>query len=145
MIFEIPEFAPIAIDICNDCQVRAWCLKQVEPAKNFYDGVVGGHEWRDGHVQYRHTDPVSDPIVQLYLGTRRSRTTLPVNSPRVRDFMVGKIPCSKLTMAERMEVVRRMALQGTPQELAVKATRLPEIQVAGIYKTTTIKRTEGYK
>lgn len=140
LIFDIPEFAPTAIDACNDCKVRAWCLKQVDPAKNYYDGVAGGHQWLDGRILHRWSDPDKDQIVQLYLGSKRRKANMPVNSPRVRDFMVGKIGWHKLSIAERQEAVRRMAAQGTPQELAAKYTNLDPIQVAGIYKTT-IKRT----
>jgi len=143
-IFDFPEFAPMAIDICVGCKVRDWCLRQVDPAKNFYDGVAGGHAWHDGRVQRRWSDPDTDPIAQAYLGTRpKRRGPIPINSPKVRDFMVGKIAWNRLTIAERQEAVHRMAKQGVPQELAVNATKLPAIQVAGIYKNTTIKRTEG--
>jgi hypothetical protein len=50
-IFEWPVFNTEALQVCDTCTVRAWCLEQVKPAQSYFDGVAGGHTWRDGELK----------------------------------------------------------------------------------------------
>ena len=61
-----------ALSICALCPVRLWCLKLVEPASSHYDGIAGGHVWREGKLQDGHTDK-EEPILQIYMRNRRPR------------------------------------------------------------------------
>lgn len=80
--FDNPALFYTALKVCRGCPVRMWCLQRVDPAKSHYDGVAGGHAWKDGHVVSRwDTDP-DDPVVELYLEsrkrTRRDTEQLPI-------------------------------------------------------------------
>lgn len=45
----------MALAICQDCPVKDWCLDWVDPARSYYDGVVGGVAWADGRPMPRYS------------------------------------------------------------------------------------------
>lgn len=143
-MFDEQIFYDYVLTICDECPVRLWCLQWVDPAKNFYDGVVGGHAWADGKPlpQYRSG---RDPILQTYLGQRRLLHKITtIDQVAIEAFLVGKLAWNRLTKAERIEAVRIMHRQQTPVELAADLTHLPLDQVQSIYNqqnTTIVKGT----
>lgn len=38
--------------LCRECPFVARCLDRVKPAESWYDGVCGGHVWRNGKVVF---------------------------------------------------------------------------------------------
>lgn len=135
-LFDWAEFAPTAIDICGACKVQAWCLRQVDPARSYFDGVAGGHQWREGQVLDRWTNPAKDLTLQIYLRPKKPRRTERVNEQRVSDFMVGLIPWNRITIEERHEAARRLAKQQTPPELIAEITKLIPEMVEWIITTS---------
>ena len=65
----------MALALCQECPVRDWCLRVVDPARNFYDGVAGGAVWREGTPRDQLTDPRRNIAVVKYL-TRLNRLHL---------------------------------------------------------------------
>ena len=65
-IFDWPAFNTEALQICDTCTVRAWCLDQVRPAQSFYDGVAGGHTWSNGALVCKSCIK-TDPILIRYI------------------------------------------------------------------------------
>lgn len=124
----------MALGTCQTCTVQAWCLQTVDPARNYYDGVVGGHVWRDGRPVDKFTD-TSEPILALYMNTRLppSQRGRPMDEKKIRDCMVGKLAWTRLTIHERVEVAIRCYEQNVPQDLAVKITRLADTFVRDVY------------
>lgn len=55
-----------ALRICDTCPVRSWCLATVDPARSYYDGVAGGHTWREGMLKCSSCVK-TDPILINYL------------------------------------------------------------------------------
>ena len=41
------EALPV-LKICATCEYQVECLKRVNPAENYYDGIAGGYVWRNG-------------------------------------------------------------------------------------------------
>lgn len=37
-----------ALFVCSRCWVKRECMTWMQPARRFYDGVVGGRLWREG-------------------------------------------------------------------------------------------------
>lgn len=147
-LFDWPEFAYAAIEICNECPVQAWCLREVDPARSYFDGVAGGHQWRDGQVLNRYSDPRNDTILQIYLSQAIYRKMRPTNMDLVRDFVVGKAHRKQLTLLEAIEAARLLHRQHVPADQIQKLTRLSMNQIADIQRTTKqapLKRTENDK
>lgn len=75
LLFEFDLFYDQAMQICETCPVRAWCLRQVDPARHtYYEGVAGGYPWQNGYPNLRYTQGKSetlDPILSSYLSTRK--------------------------------------------------------------------------
>lgn len=46
--FEDPSEPEIGLSYCATCPVRSWCLREVRPATSNFDGVAGGHVWKNG-------------------------------------------------------------------------------------------------
>lgn len=70
-LFEFNLFFAAAIDICSTCPVRAWCLRQVDPARHtVYEGVTGGYAWKNGYPQQGNPN---DPILAAYVSSRPPR------------------------------------------------------------------------
>lgn len=61
----------MALGMCEECPVRLWCLRQVDPARSYFDGVAGGHVWKEGRPQDRMTNPRQDEVLITYLATIR--------------------------------------------------------------------------
>lgn len=124
----------MALGICKPCPVKAWCLQTVDPAKNYYDGVVGGHVWKEGVAVHRFSD-TTEPILRLYLDSRLppSQRSRPVDEQKINDLMVGKLPWSRVTLAERLEAALRLYDQNVPADIVTTITRLPETQVQDIF------------
>jgi hypothetical protein len=60
----------MALGICKDCPIRDYCLDWVDPARNYYDGVVGGVAWHDGKPLNRWTNINRDGTLVSYLARR---------------------------------------------------------------------------
>lgn len=69
--FDMDFMYPAALAICEPCPVKLWCLRQVDPARSYFDGVAGGHVWYEGKVQGKLTDPTTDPLLNIYLDERK--------------------------------------------------------------------------
>ena len=69
--FEDPFAHQYALDICALCPVRLWCLNQVDPARMYFDGVAGGHVWKDGELVRSWLPDKPDPVLVTYLTTNR--------------------------------------------------------------------------
>lgn len=73
-LFEFDLFYQQGIAVCGKCPVRAWCLREVDPIRyRFFEGVAGGHVWRDGYVIPQDEKTGKDPILLTYLNTRPAR------------------------------------------------------------------------
>lgn len=74
-------FYEAGLNICRTCPVRAWCLRQVDPARyTAYEGVTGGYVWKHGLPEL--PDPL-DHTLTAYLATRPNRKPpRPVGRPR---------------------------------------------------------------
>lgn len=135
VLFDDQLFFGMALAICQDCPVRWWCLNTVDPKRNYYDGVVGGHAWHDGKPIPKYSDIYGDPVLTTYMGgVVRASQKRPVDNLKVLDFMVGRVAWTRLTVDERVEAARRMKRQGTTPELAEKFTHLPKTTITAIWK-----------
>ena len=45
---ELARFMAPALALCLDCPFTRECLARVQPRESYYDGVAGGHLWRNG-------------------------------------------------------------------------------------------------
>lgn len=71
-LFENEWLFGIGLNICKECPVRSWCLNWVDPKRNFYDGIVGGHIWRNGQLQSDYRTNPQDPVLIGYLKTAKT-------------------------------------------------------------------------
>jgi len=78
-LFDLPEWNSTALQICDQCPVRFWCLNHVDPARSYFDGVAGGHTWHEGRLKCRSCLQ-TDPILIHYMDsvTRTERDTDPI-------------------------------------------------------------------
>ena len=136
VLFDDPFFFGIALSICKDCPVRFWCLNTVDPKRNYYDGVVGGHAWIEGKPVEKYSDIYADPMLDLYLGKPISlrEAKKPLDETAIRDFLVGKLAWNRLSRYERIEAARRMKQQGTQPSLAIKLTHLNPTTIQAIWR-----------
>lgn len=116
-----------ALEYCARCPVRDWCLKQVDPIDSMFDGIAGGHVWRDG--THREGD-LKDPVLSEYV--KRSRHRLKTSKPRKRgerkrtdrvllgQFLRGSVPHTLLTEKERALAAAWLISQGWSEDDAVK-------------------------
>jgi hypothetical protein len=72
-LFENEWLFDIGLVVCNDCPVRSWCLNWVDPKRNFYDGIVGGHIWRSGQPVKDPRTNQQDPVLLTYLKTNQTK------------------------------------------------------------------------
>lgn len=134
-IFENEWLYNVALGYCRDCPVQKWCLDWVDPAKHFFDGVAGGHVWKDGVIVRSYTDPENDAVLMTYLKANKKARTKFVDTKKVQDFLVGKNPSYRvLTLTERVHAVLLMSKQDYPANLAAKLTQLPVEQVIDVYQ-----------
>lgn len=70
-LFDYEIYYSAALAICETCPVKDWCLQVVDPALNFYDGVVGGVAWKEGKPLARWTNITRDGTLISYLAQRR--------------------------------------------------------------------------
>lgn len=103
LLFDDPTHPTIALSICAGCPVRDWCLRTVDPAASFYDGIAGGHVWRNGQVR---DDDTHDPTLVYYLNGRDDETT--VDPHAVRGFIDGVHDWTELTSVERIHAARHL-------------------------------------
>jgi len=110
-IFGVPDEPAAALTYCGECPVRAWCLRQVQPAISHFDGVAGGHAWARGeHVSGDRDDPILHDYLQS-IGKRLPRKVRRRRSPRerresvdavvVRQFLDGHVDHTRLNSVER--------------------------------------------
>lgn len=135
----------MALAICATCPVKTWCLNTVDPHRNYYDGVVGGHAWRDGMIIHKYSD-TTDPVLQLYLKKRGRKWKRDVwDRRKVEDFTVGKKALSSLTNREKIMAAYRLLEIGADIELNRKRTRLDLEQLQDIYNNTNKYRREYHQ
>lgn len=144
-IFDVEFTFPMALAICATCPVRSWCLNTVDPARNYYDGVVGGHAWHDGKPMLRYSD-TTDPALQLYLKNRRRNLKRhDWDRRKVDDFLVGKIQLQALNNHEKLMSAYRLKEIGAPIELNRKRTHLDIEQLQDIYQNAEKYRREYHQ
>jgi hypothetical protein len=143
-MFDHPEFPLPALKVCGTCDVRAWCLRQVDPARHYYDGIVGGHVWQDGKPQGTFSE-LEDPTLKFYLRGLRPPSPYRINVDKITDFLVGLLPWNRLTIGERMGATAHMAEQGYRIDQAIRATNLDPDLVFDIYQNPTRYKKESTK
>jgi hypothetical protein len=123
-VFEDPDNPKTALAYCAVCPVRAWCLRQVQPASSYFDGIAGGHVWKEG--QHRGGDR-KDPILRDYLrardpnAIRRARRSERSKDPvKVRQFLDGWLPVEELTRIERRLAAAWLIGEGWTRSAAIK-------------------------
>jgi hypothetical protein len=70
-LFDNEFLYEMALGICKDCPIRAWCLEWVDPSNSFFDGVAGGVAWKEGRPLPDFTNIRRDEVLIAYLGRRR--------------------------------------------------------------------------
>lgn len=125
-----------ALKVCGECQVRSWCLQTVDPARHYYDGVVGGAVWREGRPVDSYTDVAQDDTVMRYIHSLRRNRQLEVDMDKVRDFLVGKLPINRMNMAERAKAAEIMRDRDIPAAQAMTWTKLAAYEINAIYAKT---------
>lgn len=68
-LFDDPQYATAALQICDTCTVRDWCLNLVDPARSYFDGVAGGHTWKEGRLLCKSCLD-TDRVLIVYMATR---------------------------------------------------------------------------
>jgi hypothetical protein len=129
--FDLEDCYPDALAICETCTVRSWCLNLVDPANNWYEGVVGGHIWSGGKP-VANPNRHNDPVLANYLSTvphevktmDRPRSISEPDELAITGLMAGDIPWKKLTVAERKVVAVRMWAAGAMQQEIADLTHL---------------------
>lgn len=124
LTFEIEPLFYSAIEICKPCPAKLWCLQRVDPARNLYDGVVGGHAWKDGVAQDQLSDPDNDPILGTYLRSRVEHRAVYIDETAVAGFISGSLDYTELTVHERREAAVRLVQAGTPINQAIADTHV---------------------
>lgn len=125
-----------ALAICAPCPVKAWCLRQVDPVPGFYDGVAGGHVWKDGQVVHKWTD-TQEPIVQVYLASRRGTKVRSNDNQKILQLIIGNLHWTRTTFAERVAAAVEMSSGGYEPKRAMKTTGLSPDQIIDIYTNPT--------
>lgn len=137
-LFDDQLFFGMALALCNECPVRWWCLNTVDPARNFYDGVVGGHAWHEGKPIPKWSDVYGDPVLSTYLGKPKLQPTKNraaiVNHGKVDEFLVGKRGWRTLNFMERKQAAVIMIKRGTPKEQVAKWAHLDLRTINEIWK-----------
>jgi hypothetical protein len=135
IMFDDKLFYGMALAYCETCPVRAWCLSWVDPARNWYDGVVGGHVWQNGEPQPQYKRTGNDTVLQVYLARSAPRSrNKDLDHVAIREFIVGRMPWNRLSKAERAEAARTMArMGGYSRELAADLTHLPSNVIDDIF------------
>lgn len=127
LVFDNYQKPKHALKYCAVCPVRGWCLRQVDPIESFFDGIAGGHVWRDG---VHREGSLKDPVLREYVSSSRHR--LKTSKPRKRgerkrtdrvllgQFLSGKVPNTLLTEKERALAAAWLISQGWSEDDAVK-------------------------
>lgn len=122
--FDDPQFYQAGLEVCVECPAKLWCLNQVDPVNNWYDGVAGGVAWKDGKPLIDR--PRAIPELWLYLA-RRGNITQPkqpadqVAAERLAD---GLIEWKRLTVEERKQTAIIMHRRGATKLDIVNVTHL---------------------
>ena len=124
LVFDNYDEPKTALKYCAVCPVRDWCLKQVEPIESMFDGIAGGHVWKDGtHRQGNLKDPVlRDYVKQSRHRLKRSeqpKKTEQVDRVALSQFLAGRIPHTALTAHERTLAAAWLIGEGWTEEDAV--------------------------
>lgn len=135
-MFDHPEFPLPALKICRTCDVRAWCLRQVNPAAHFYDGIVGGHAWKDGKPLGEFSN-LEDPILKMYERRKVHAARKVVRQERITEFLIGKRAWNALNYEELVAATAHMAVQNYRIDLAIRMTNLDPDVVFNIYQNPT--------
>lgn len=124
--WDMPEFEKQALKICDGCPVKLDCLKWVDPANSFYDGVAGGYVWGKGRPKFmegREDKTLLAYMVSIQKEVEPNREL--IDLVKVKRFIDGQITAwSKLTVGERKEAARQMLLLGTPMKQVYELTHL---------------------
>lgn len=113
VIFDYPSTPHGGLALCSICEVRSWCLREVDPARHFFDGVAGGHVWTNGKPNPHLTDLEGDEVLQLYLATRpKMRRGPELDHAAIALFVEGTLPWNRLSKAERVEAAKLMIRKG---------------------------------
>lgn len=131
-IFDLAQHFPDALDTCAGCNVRLWCMQWVNPAENFYDGVVGGHVWSNGRPVRNATTETDLPLAAYLSQLQHRIETVPHyrfdNQPAdpavVDGFLNGEIPWHLLTYEERRTAATELLKQGVNTTEAMKRCHL---------------------
>lgn len=123
-IFDDQAWAPWAIEICQPCPHRLACLNLVDPARNWYDGTVGGHFWINGKPDPINSN-LTDPILVTYLKARsKADHRQLIDEIAIEGFIDGSINWKSLTREERIVAAGRMIKEGFTYTDVMNATHL---------------------
>lgn len=131
--FDMYEAPTIALNYCKECPMRRWCLEQVNPARMGYDGIAGGHVFKDGRVITRWSN-INDPILKLY--QRRAGNNAAarhIDEAKIDQLIMGERSYGLCSFEERVHAALRMAARGHTIDEAIERTQLDPDQVADIF------------
>lgn len=76
----------VGLNACWSCTVRYECLRLVDPARNYYDGIAGGYVWVEGVLREWSIHGDIEPLKPYYASLGMALTLPEVTDPRQEEI-----------------------------------------------------------
>lgn len=122
--WDYEEFELEALKVCDACPIRLECLKWVDPANSYFDGVAGGYSWQNGKPKYFPGREDKTLLEYWSKAEMLGKSQEIFDEVKMRRYMDGHITWKQMSMEERREACRRMLQAGVDKNRIYHLTHL---------------------